>query len=134
MKRGIQFPGHKKAKAGIERHPAMLRRNQTAGRVPCHNGTPKIPQTQWRCKGTGAPPPDICRQAMPPLPEMPLTPTCNSSADQPAEIVNSPAGYEYSNTAGPRAEFFTRDASAQDSQHHPDFDRDMLTDEETSTG
>jgi len=40
----------------------------------------------------------------------------------------------YSYTSLPCIEFFTLDAYAQDSQHHTDFDPDMLTDEELSTG
>jgi len=50
------------------------------------------------------------------------------------QIVNLPAGYAYSHTSPPCAEFVTLDASAQDSQHDTDFDPDMLTDEGTSTG
>jgi len=41
-KRGIEFPGHNKVKAAIERHPAMVRKNQTDGCLPCQNGTAKI--------------------------------------------------------------------------------------------
>jgi hypothetical protein len=56
-KRFVEFPGHKKVKAVIQRHPAMLRQNQMSGCLPCQNGTAKNPQTRWRRKGTGAPPP-----------------------------------------------------------------------------
>jgi len=31
MKRGVEFPGPRKVKAGIERHPAMIRENQMDG-------------------------------------------------------------------------------------------------------
>jgi len=41
-KRGVEFPGHKKVKAAIQRHPAMLRQNQMAGCLPCENGTERI--------------------------------------------------------------------------------------------
>jgi hypothetical protein len=34
-KRDVEFPGHKKVKAAIGRHPDMLRRNHTAGCLPC---------------------------------------------------------------------------------------------------
>jgi len=34
-KRGVEFPGHNKVKAAIERHPAMVRENQTDGCLPC---------------------------------------------------------------------------------------------------
>jgi len=44
-KRGVVFSGHKEVKAAIERHQAMLCQNQTAGFLPCRNGTIKNPQT-----------------------------------------------------------------------------------------
>jgi hypothetical protein len=37
--RGVEFPGHNKVKAAIQRHPAMLRQNQMSGCLPCQNGT-----------------------------------------------------------------------------------------------
>jgi hypothetical protein len=33
-KLGVQFPGHKKVKAAIQRHQAMLRHNQTSDCLP----------------------------------------------------------------------------------------------------
>jgi hypothetical protein len=95
--RGVEFPGHKKVKAAIQRHPAMLRHNQTPGCLPCQNGTAKNPQTRWRRKGTGAPPPTQRRvrtpELTPPAPGTPPAPNGNTSRAQPAEIVNLPAGY-----------------------------------------
>jgi hypothetical protein len=38
-KRGVEFPGHTKVKAVIQRHPAMLRQNPMSGCLPCHIGT-----------------------------------------------------------------------------------------------
>jgi len=64
-KRGVEFLGHNKVKAAIARHVAMLRQNQTPGCLPCQNGTAKYPQTCWRRKGTGAPPPNRRRQQNP---------------------------------------------------------------------
>jgi len=55
--RGVEFPGHEKVKAAIQRHPAMVRQNQTSGCLPCQNGTTKNSQTHWRRPGTGTPPP-----------------------------------------------------------------------------
>jgi len=55
-KRGVEFPGHKKVKAAIERHLAMVYKNHMASRLPCQNGTAKNPQSRWRRKGTAAPP------------------------------------------------------------------------------
>jgi hypothetical protein len=57
--RGVEFPGHEKVKAAIQRHPAMLRQNQTSG---CH---PSEMALQRICRHTGdateqvhLPPPD----------------------------------------------------------------------------
>jgi len=53
-------------------------------------------------------------------------PTGNTCGAQPAEIINLPAGYMYSHTALPWAEYFEDD---EDTKHDTDFDPDMLTDE-----
>jgi len=55
---GVEFPGHKMVKAAIEKHEAMLRQNHTASCLPCQNRTAKNPETRWKCKGTGVPPPN----------------------------------------------------------------------------
>jgi hypothetical protein len=129
-KRGVEFPGHKKVKAAIQRHPVMLRHNQMPGGLPCQNGTAKNPQTRWRRKGTGAPPPARRRlqtpELTPPPPGTPPAPTGNTSGAQLFEIVNLPAGYTYSHTALPCAEFLEDD---EDTEHDTDFDPDMLTDD-----
>jgi hypothetical protein len=67
-KRGAESPGHTMVKAAMQRHPAMLRQNQTSGSLCCHDGTAKTTQTRWRRNETGAPPPVRCR-------ERPLEPT-----------------------------------------------------------
>jgi len=54
---GVEFPGHKKVEAAIQKHPAMLHQNRMSGCLPCHHGTTNNPQTRWRRKGTSAPPP-----------------------------------------------------------------------------
>ena len=130
---GVEFPGHNKVKAAIQRHPAMLRQNQTPGYLPCHNCTANNLQTCCRRKGTGAPPPAWRRVQTPePTPHPPGTPpaapapTGNTSGAQSFEILNLPAGYTYLHTALPCAEFFDDD---EDTQHDTDFDSDMLTDE-----
>jgi len=127
---GVEFSVHKKVKAAIQRHPAMLRHNQTSGCLPCHNGTAKNPQTSLRRKGTGAPPPARRRvwtpEPTPPRPGTPPAPTRNAYRAQQSEIINIPAGYTYSHTAPPCAEFFEDD---EDTEHDTDFDPDMLTDD-----
>jgi len=55
---GVKFAGHKEMKAAIDRHSVMLRQNHTAGCLPSHNRTAMNPQTRWRHKGTGVPPPN----------------------------------------------------------------------------
>ena len=128
-KRGVEFPGHKKVKSAIQRHPAMLRPNRTSGCRPCQNGTAKNPQTRWRRKGSGLPPPDRRKERTPeptpPLPGTPPAPTGNTCEVLPSEIVNLPAGYTYSHTALPCAEFL----DDEETKHDTDFDPDMLTDE-----
>jgi len=132
-KRGVECPGHNKVKAVTQRHPALLRQDQTSGCLSCQNGTARNPQTRWRRKGTGAPSLAQCRVRTPePTPDPPGTPpappapTSNTSGAQPSEIVNLPARYTYSRTALPCAEFFDVDG---DTQHDTDFDPDTLTDE-----
>jgi hypothetical protein len=129
-KRGVEFPGHKKVKAAIQRHPAMLGHNQTSGCLRCQNGTAKNPQTRCRHKGTDAPPPARRRVRPPdpttPPPGTPPTPTSNTSGAQLSEIVNLPAGYTYSHTALPCAEFFE---DYEETELDTDFEPDMLTDD-----
>ena len=97
------------------------------------NGTAKNLQTRWGRTGTGAPPPARRRVRTPELsphppatPPAPPAPTGNTSGAQPSEIVNLPAGYMYSHTAPPCAEFSEDD---EDTEHDTNFDPDMLTDE-----
>jgi len=132
-KRGVEFPGHNKVKAAIQRHPVMLRQNQSSGCPPCQNGTAKNPQTRWRRTATGAPPTTRRRVRTPELtphppgmPPAPPTITGNTARAEPSEIVNLPAGYTYSHTALPCTELFDDEV---DTQHDTDFDPDMLTDE-----
>jgi hypothetical protein len=137
-KQGVEFPAHETMYAMIERHPAMIRQNHMAGCLPCQKGTPKNPRTCWRCKGTGAPPPDWRRQPtskpMPHLPRMPPMPTSNISRAEHSQIFNLLAGYAYWHSSLACAEWFSLDASDQNSKHEEDFDPDMLTDQGISTG
>ena len=116
--------------AAIQRHPAVLRQNQTSGCLPCQNGTAMNPQTRWRGNGTCVPPPvqrgNRTPELTPPLPSKPPAPTGNTSGAQPSHILTLPARYTYLHTAVPCAEFFNDD---EDTQHDTDFDPDILTDE-----
>jgi len=135
-KRGVEFPGHYTVKAAEQRHPAMLRHNQTSGWLLCHNGTTKNPETRSRCKGTGSPPlarrrvrtrePTTHPPGTPPTPPTRPAPTGNTFSAQTSEVVKLLAGYSYSHTALSDAEFVEDDG---DADHHSDFDPDMLSDE-----
>jgi len=129
-KRGVEFPGHKKVKTAIHRHPAMLRQNRTSGGLLCQNGTAKYPQTHWTRKGTGEPPPARHREPIqeptPPPPGTPPAPTGNTPGARPAEIISLPAGYTYSHKALPWAEYFEDD---EDTEQDIDSDPDMVNDE-----
>jgi len=137
-KQGVEFPGHIKVQAAMERGADMLPQNHMAGCLPCQHGTVKHPPTLWGCKSTGAPPPNHGRQPgpdlKPSLSGMPPAPTSHTSSAQLCQIENLPATYLYSDTTPPSAECFTLDAYAQDSQHNTYFDPDMLTDEGISNG
>jgi len=75
-KLGVEFPGQEQVKATMERHPAMVYKNNVAGCLPCQNGTAKNLQTRWWCKETAAPPPEQAapRPGRPFPPGMPLAP------------------------------------------------------------
>ena len=94
-------------------------------------------QSHWRWKGSCADSLDRDRhptpELMPALPRTPPTLTSYSSRAQRFQIDNLPARYVYSHTFVPCTEFFTLDASTQDSQQETDCDSDMLTDEGSST-
>ena len=77
-KRGVEFPGHNKVKAAIERHTAEVRENQTDGCLPCHNGTATNPQTCSRRKGKGEPP----LRPEPPWPESPPGPSDDQQSSE----------------------------------------------------
>jgi len=65
---------------------------------------------------------------------MPPTPPGNIAGAQSSQINNLMAGYGYSHMSFPCAELFTLEVYSQDSHHNTDYDPDMPTAEETSTG
>jgi len=145
-KRGVQLPGQTMVKVAIERLPAMLRPNHSTVCLPFPNGNSKHLQKLFRREGTGAPPPNRCRESTPepppepssklkpPQPRTPSAPTGNTSGTQRSHIINLLAPYVYSYTSLLCAELFFLDAAAQDSQNNTDVNPDMRTDEETATG
>jgi len=104
-KRGVEFPGYNKVNAAIERHKAMVCENQTDGCLPWQNGTAKNPETRWRRKGKGAPPP---RRALP-RPESPPVP---ADDDERSEKAGMPPAYVYIHTSLPNTRFLPRIACA----------------------
>jgi len=137
-KLGVEYPGHTNLKPAKERHPAMLWDNQTDSYPPCQNGTAQNPQTHWRRKSTGAPPPEQLRlptpETTPDPPKTPPVPPVNNVAAHLSEIEGVPPGYVYIHTPLPSVQFSNHDAYANDRKHEKDFDPDFLPDEETSTG
>jgi hypothetical protein len=130
MKRAVEFPGHKKVNAAIQRHPVMLHQNHMSGCLPSQNASPNNPQTHWRRQRTGEPPPDRrgewTPESTPPLFSTLPSPTSHTDRAQHSEIVNLPVGYTFSHTVFPCAALFNDD---EDTQHETDFDPAMLTDQ-----
>jgi len=136
--RGVEFPRHRKVKAAIERHVAMLHQNQTDRCLRCQNGAARNMENGQRRRQTHAPPPDWHRQPTPeqtpPLPAMPPAPPGDNEGAHHSQIGNLPPCFVYLHTHLPSTQFFNLDAYAQDGQHDKDFNPDMLTEERTSTG
>jgi len=128
-KRGVAIPWHRKVKAAIERHPAMVYENQTDGCLPCQNGTAKNPRTRWWCKGTGAPPhvrhEQPTPELTPPPPGTPPVPSSDKNCAQHSKISNLTAGYEYKHPPLPGAQSSNHDTYAEDSEHDEDFIPDL---------
>jgi len=127
--RGVESLGHQNVEAAMERHPDMLRENQTDSCLPCQNGIAKNPQTRWRDKGTGSPLPEGLRQPTPePTPHPPDTPLvspCNHEAAHLSEIKGAPPWYVYVHTPPPSGLCFNQDAYAKDHRSDKDFDPDL---------
>jgi len=126
---GVEFPGHKELKAAIERHPAMVDRNHTAGCLPCQNGTSKNPQTRWRRKVTGAPPPQPAAPPpeRPPPPGMARAPPGVTDGYESYEIEGMPSMCVYLHSPHPNTQFFNHNAYAKDSKRDKDCIPDILS-------
>jgi hypothetical protein len=102
---GVQFQGHNRVKAAMERHLAMVRENQMEGCLPSPNGTGRHPQRLRRRKGEGAP---RSRRA----PSSPESPAGPSDDDDSSETEGMPPAYIYIHTAFPSTFFLARIACA----------------------
>jgi len=138
MMRWVLFPRNITVKAAMERHPAMPRENQSDGCLPCQYVTAQNPQTRWRRKGTGAPTPEWLRPPTPePTPHPFETPQVRPGYNEAAhvsEIEGVPLGYVCIHAPLPSAQCFNLDAYTKDRKRDKDFDPDLLSDAETSTG
>jgi len=114
---GIEFPGHKQAKAATERHPALAYKNHTDCCLPCQNDTTKHTQTHWRRKGTGSPPPEPA--APPPgtplSPGMTPAPPGDTDRNECYEIEGMPSRCVYIHSPHPNTQSFKHNAYAKDS-------------------
>jgi len=136
-KRGDDCTAHENGRAAMGRHPPMLRENQTVGCLPCLNGTAQNSQTLWRCKDTGAPPPERVRQLTPePTPHppgMPPVPPGDNDGAHTSETEGVPPRYVYIRTPLPSTHCINLDAYSKDRKRNKHFNPDLLTDEGTST-
>jgi len=128
-KRGVEFAGHNKVKAGIETHLAMVHDNQTDVYFPCQNNTAKNPQASGRRKVTGASPTRLA----PPRPGTPPAPPGDSERSQSSETEGVPPRYVYIHTPLPSAQFFNINLYAKDRKCDEDFIPDFMTDKGPST-
>jgi hypothetical protein len=105
-------------KAAIERHPAMLYKNQIDGCIPCQNGTVKNLQTYWTCKGTGTPPPQPVAPLLsrPPPLATPPAPPGGSDGHDSYQIEGMPSRCVYIHSRYPNTQFFNHNAYAKDSK------------------
>jgi len=137
-KQGVEFPRHKKVKAVMERHLAIIHHNHMDSFLPCQNGSAQNPQTLWRCKETGAPQP--VRRGHPTPDLMPSPPGTPPAPPGPIQVTqrlqpdNLPAANADSCVPLPVTQPVNLDAFAEDSILDEDFDPELLTDERTSCG
>jgi len=107
----------------------MVYQNQTAGCLPCQNGTAHNPQTHWRHKGTSAPPPEPVAPSprMLPLPEWPPAAPGVTDGHESYEIEGTPSMCVYIHSPLPNTQFVNHHAYAKDSKHEKYFIPDLLS-------
>jgi len=130
MKQGVEFSGHHKVKAAIERHPAMVIENHIDGFLPCQHDPGKGPQTCCGWKRLGE-----HRSALaPPPPVTPPAPPGNSEGRECSNIDGVPPRYVDIHTSFLYALLYNLDAYAKDRKRNTDLIPDLLTNERSSTG
>jgi len=117
-KRGVQSLGHRKVKATIERHPAMVCKSHTAGYLPCQNGTAKNPQTLWMRERTATHPPEPVAP-VPGMRSLLRSPSPSGTPPAPSGDTEGNASYEiegmlsrcvYMHSPLPNTQFFNHNA------------------------
>jgi len=117
---GNEFPGHEKVKAAIERHLAMVYKNQMDCYLPCQNGTAKNPHTCWRCKQTSAPLPELAAPppGRPPLPGLPPAPPGDADGNEYHERQGMPSRCVYIHSPHPNTQFFNHNIYTKNSKRN----------------
>jgi len=122
-KRGVEFPGHKKVKVVIHRHPATVYKYQMASCLPCQNGTAKNPQIRWRCQGTGALPPEPVAHPL----GIPSAPPGGTDGDESYETEGMLSMCVYIHSPLPNSDFVNYNAYAKGSEYGKHFIPDLLS-------
>jgi len=107
----------------MERHPAMVYKNHSAGCLAWQNGTAKNLVTRWRCKGTAAPPPELAASP----PGTPPAPPGDAVGNDSYEIEGMPSRCEYMHSPLPNTQFFNHIAFAKESKRDKDVIPDLLS-------
>ena len=107
----------------MERHPAIVYKNHTAGCHPCQNGTAKNPETCWRRKGTAALSPELVA----PPPGTPPVPPGDAEGNERDEIQGMPSSCVYMHSSLPNTQCFNHNAFAKESKRDKDCIPDLLS-------
>jgi len=113
----------------MERPPAIVYKNHTAGCLPCRIGTEKNPQTCWRRKGTAAPPPEPAAP-LPQRPSPPGTPPAppgGTEGNASHEIEGMPSRCVSIHSPLPNSQFFDHNAIDKNSKRDKDCIPDLLS-------
>jgi len=113
-KQGVEFPGHKKVKAAIEWHLAIVYNNHMDGCLPCQNGIVKNPQTRWWRKESGAPRPQPAARP----PGTPPVSTGDTDGNECYEMEGRPSRCVYIQSPHPNTQLFNHNAYANISKNY----------------
>ena len=135
-KRCVEFLGQNKVKAVMERDLVTVCWNYTDGRLLCQHGIARNPQTGWRPKGTGLPPPVRSRRGTPHQPPfqpgMPPGQTGPNQGPRTLQTGTLPAANVDSSVPPPRFQIINLHGLTEDRINIEHFDSELLNDERTS--